>query len=124
MEFCAGGDLSRFIHTRRILPEKVARVFMQQLGKSLRPRLPVVCLPATPLPRLRAPALLAGASFPAWVCRALSSPRASPRLKDVVRDTEAVALIWEKSRPQWLVPKCFVKRKSRSLKVWGIQGGF
>ncbi|XP_005666206.1 serine/threonine-protein kinase ULK3 isoform X5 [Sus scrofa] len=31
MEFCAGGDLSRFIHTRRILPEKVARVFMQQL---------------------------------------------------------------------------------------------
>lgn len=35
MEFCAGGDLSRFIHTRRILPEKVARVFMQQLGKSL-----------------------------------------------------------------------------------------
>lgn len=36
MEFCAGGDLSRFIHTRRILPEKVARVFMQQLGKSQR----------------------------------------------------------------------------------------
>lgn len=35
MEFCAGGDLSRFIHTRRILPEKVARVFMQQLGKKL-----------------------------------------------------------------------------------------
>lgn len=33
MEFCAGGDLSRFIHTRRILPEKVARVFMQQLGE-------------------------------------------------------------------------------------------
>ncbi|XP_063099412.1 serine/threonine-protein kinase ULK3 isoform X5 [Cavia porcellus] len=31
MEFCAGGDLSRFIHARRILPEKVARVFMQQL---------------------------------------------------------------------------------------------
>uniref|UniRef100_A0A8C6RPS1 non-specific serine/threonine protein kinase n=1 Tax=Nannospalax galili TaxID=1026970 RepID=A0A8C6RPS1_NANGA len=31
MEFCAGGDLSRFIHTRRILPEKVTRVFMQQL---------------------------------------------------------------------------------------------
>ncbi|KAF6352743.1 unc-51 like kinase 3 [Rhinolophus ferrumequinum] len=31
MEFCAGGDLSHFIHTRRILPEKVARVFMQQL---------------------------------------------------------------------------------------------
>lgn len=35
MEFCAGGDLSRFIHTRRILPEKAARVFMQQLGKNL-----------------------------------------------------------------------------------------
>ncbi|XP_066885458.1 serine/threonine-protein kinase ULK3 isoform X3 [Kogia breviceps] len=35
MEFCAGGDLSRFIHTRRILPEKVARVFMQQLASAL-----------------------------------------------------------------------------------------
>lgn len=44
MEFCAGGDLSRFIHTRRILPEKVARVFMQQLGKSLR-RTPCSLLP-------------------------------------------------------------------------------
>lgn len=33
MEFCAGGDLSRFIRTRRILPEKVARIFLQQLGK-------------------------------------------------------------------------------------------
>ncbi|NXF35988.1 ULK3 kinase, partial [Nyctibius bracteatus] len=33
MEFCAGGDLSRFIRMRRILPEKVARVFLQQLGK-------------------------------------------------------------------------------------------
>uniref|UniRef100_A0A7N4PZ22 non-specific serine/threonine protein kinase n=1 Tax=Sarcophilus harrisii TaxID=9305 RepID=A0A7N4PZ22_SARHA len=31
MEFCAGGDLSRFIRTRRILPEKVARIFLQQL---------------------------------------------------------------------------------------------
>ncbi|XP_068266472.1 serine/threonine-protein kinase ULK3 isoform X2 [Nyctibius grandis] len=31
MEFCAGGDLSRFIRMRRILPEKVARVFLQQL---------------------------------------------------------------------------------------------
>nr|KAF6503342.1 unc-51 like kinase 3 [Molossus molossus] len=36
MEFCAGGDLSRFIHTRRILPEKVARVFMQQLASALK----------------------------------------------------------------------------------------
>ncbi|XP_023608885.1 serine/threonine-protein kinase ULK3 isoform X5 [Myotis lucifugus] len=35
MEFCAGGDLSRFIHTRRILPEKVARVFMQQIASAL-----------------------------------------------------------------------------------------
>ncbi|GAB1294272.1 Serine/threonine-protein kinase ULK3 [Apodemus speciosus] len=35
MEFCAGGDLSRFIHTRRILSEKVARVFMQQLASAL-----------------------------------------------------------------------------------------
>ncbi|XP_048960247.1 serine/threonine-protein kinase ULK3 isoform X5 [Canis lupus baileyi] len=35
MEFCAGGDLSRFIHTRRLLPEKVARVFMQQLASAL-----------------------------------------------------------------------------------------
>lgn len=44
MEFCAGGDLSRFIHTRRILPEKVARVFMQQLGKSP-PHAPCSLLP-------------------------------------------------------------------------------
>ncbi|XP_014437415.1 serine/threonine-protein kinase ULK3 isoform X3 [Tupaia chinensis] len=35
MEFCAGGDLSRFIHARRILPEKVARIFMQQLASAL-----------------------------------------------------------------------------------------
>uniref|UniRef100_A0A8C4J243 non-specific serine/threonine protein kinase n=1 Tax=Dromaius novaehollandiae TaxID=8790 RepID=A0A8C4J243_DRONO len=35
MEFCAGGDLSHFIRTRRILPEKVARIFLQQLGKQL-----------------------------------------------------------------------------------------
>uniref|UniRef100_A0A669P4B8 Serine/threonine-protein kinase ULK3 n=1 Tax=Phasianus colchicus TaxID=9054 RepID=A0A669P4B8_PHACC len=33
MEFCAGGDLSRFIRMRRILPEKVARIFLQQLGE-------------------------------------------------------------------------------------------
>ncbi|XP_025923976.1 serine/threonine-protein kinase ULK3 isoform X3 [Apteryx rowi] len=31
MEFCAGGDLSHFIRMRRILPEKVARIFLQQL---------------------------------------------------------------------------------------------
>ncbi|XP_066492392.1 serine/threonine-protein kinase ULK3 [Tiliqua scincoides] len=36
MEFCAGGDLSRFIHTRRILPEKVARIFLQQLACALK----------------------------------------------------------------------------------------
>ncbi|XP_060030204.1 serine/threonine-protein kinase ULK3 isoform X4 [Erinaceus europaeus] len=35
MEFCAGGDLSRFIHSRRVLPEKVARVFVQQLASAL-----------------------------------------------------------------------------------------
>lgn len=34
MEFCAGGDLSRFIRMRRILPEKVARIFLQQLGEN------------------------------------------------------------------------------------------
>uniref|UniRef100_A0A672V1G5 Serine/threonine-protein kinase ULK3 n=1 Tax=Strigops habroptila TaxID=2489341 RepID=A0A672V1G5_STRHB len=36
MEFCAGGDLSRFIRMRRILPEKVARVFLQQLACALK----------------------------------------------------------------------------------------
>ncbi|NWJ11581.1 ULK3 kinase, partial [Crypturellus undulatus] len=36
MEFCAGGDLSRFIRTRRILPEKVVRVFLQQLACALK----------------------------------------------------------------------------------------
>uniref|UniRef100_A0A8D2KT87 Serine/threonine-protein kinase ULK3 n=1 Tax=Varanus komodoensis TaxID=61221 RepID=A0A8D2KT87_VARKO len=36
MEFCAGGDLSRFIHARRILPEKVARIFLQQLACALK----------------------------------------------------------------------------------------
>ncbi|NWU66423.1 ULK3 kinase, partial [Pterocles burchelli] len=36
MEFCAGGDLSRFIHLRRILPEKVARIFLQQLACALK----------------------------------------------------------------------------------------
>ncbi|NWT11253.1 ULK3 kinase, partial [Vireo altiloquus] len=36
MEFCAGGDLSRFIRMRRILPEKVARIFLQQLACALK----------------------------------------------------------------------------------------
>uniref|UniRef100_A0A8D0H5P2 Serine/threonine-protein kinase ULK3 n=1 Tax=Sphenodon punctatus TaxID=8508 RepID=A0A8D0H5P2_SPHPU len=36
MEYCAGGDLSRFIRTRRILPEKVARIFLQQLACALK----------------------------------------------------------------------------------------
>ncbi|XP_018778830.1 serine/threonine-protein kinase ULK3 isoform X2 [Serinus canaria] len=36
MEFCAGGDLSRFIRMRRMLPEKVARVFLQQLACALK----------------------------------------------------------------------------------------
>ncbi|KAM4660385.1 serine/threonine-protein kinase ULK3 isoform 2-T3 [Amazona ochrocephala] len=36
MEFCAGGDLSRFIRMRRILPEKVTRVFLQQLACALK----------------------------------------------------------------------------------------
>ncbi|EMP30190.1 Serine/threonine-protein kinase ULK3 [Chelonia mydas] len=36
MEFCAGGDLSHFIRTRKILPEKVARLFLQQLACALK----------------------------------------------------------------------------------------
>lgn len=44
MEFCAGGDLSRFIRTRRLLPEKVARIFLQQLGETT--------LPGSPFPGL------------------------------------------------------------------------
>ncbi|NXS24188.1 ULK3 kinase, partial [Mystacornis crossleyi] len=36
MEFCAGGDLSRFIQMRRLLPEKVARIFLQQLACALK----------------------------------------------------------------------------------------
>ncbi|GCC20094.1 hypothetical protein chiPu_0018734, partial [Chiloscyllium punctatum] len=35
MEFCAGGDLSHFIRTRRALPEGVARRFLQQLASAL-----------------------------------------------------------------------------------------
>ncbi|XP_026565621.1 serine/threonine-protein kinase ULK3 [Pseudonaja textilis] len=36
MEYCAGGDLSRFIRSRRILPEKVACIFLQQLACALK----------------------------------------------------------------------------------------
>jgi len=32
MEYCGGGDLSRFIQQRRILPQNVARLLLQQLG--------------------------------------------------------------------------------------------
>lgn len=35
LEWCSGGDLSRFIRSRRILPERVARRFLQQIGQSL-----------------------------------------------------------------------------------------
>lgn len=35
MEFCAGGDLSRFIRSKRMLPENVTRIFLQQLACSL-----------------------------------------------------------------------------------------
>lgn len=34
LEWCSGGDLSRFIRSRRILPERVARRFLQQIGQS------------------------------------------------------------------------------------------
>ena len=33
MEYCSGGDLSRFIHSRRVLPEDIARRFLRQLGR-------------------------------------------------------------------------------------------
>ena len=32
MEYCGGGDLSRFIQQRRILPENVAKLLLQQIG--------------------------------------------------------------------------------------------
>ncbi|XP_051898539.1 serine/threonine-protein kinase ULK3 isoform X2 [Pristis pectinata] len=35
MEYCAGGDLSHFIRSRRVLPERVARRFLQQLASAL-----------------------------------------------------------------------------------------
>uniref|UniRef100_A0A8C9TVW4 Serine/threonine-protein kinase ULK3 n=1 Tax=Scleropages formosus TaxID=113540 RepID=A0A8C9TVW4_SCLFO len=35
LEFCSGGDLSRFIRSRRLLPERVARCFLQQIACAL-----------------------------------------------------------------------------------------
>ncbi|KAL4613208.1 serine/threonine-protein kinase ULK3 isoform X2 [Arapaima gigas] len=35
LEWCSGGDLSRFIHSRRLLPEGVARRFLQQIACAL-----------------------------------------------------------------------------------------
>ncbi|XP_075713913.1 serine/threonine-protein kinase ULK3 [Rhinoderma darwinii] len=35
-EYCPGGDLSRFIRTRRILPEKATQIFLQQLASALK----------------------------------------------------------------------------------------
>ncbi len=36
LEWCSGGDLSRFIRSRRILPERVARRCLQQIGTHTR----------------------------------------------------------------------------------------
>ncbi|KAJ8247922.1 hypothetical protein GJAV_G00252110 [Gymnothorax javanicus] len=35
LEWCSGGDLSRFIRSRRLLPEKVTRRFLQQIACAL-----------------------------------------------------------------------------------------
>ncbi|KAJ7365865.1 Serine/threonine-protein kinase ulk3 [Desmophyllum pertusum] len=35
MEYCSGGDLSRFIHSRRVLPEDITRRFLRQLALAL-----------------------------------------------------------------------------------------
>ncbi|XP_064620931.1 serine/threonine-protein kinase ULK3-like [Lineus longissimus] len=35
MEYCGGGDLSQFIHTKRRLPEHMMKKFLQQLAKAL-----------------------------------------------------------------------------------------
>ncbi|XP_067105073.1 serine/threonine-protein kinase ULK3 isoform X2 [Osmerus mordax] len=35
LEWCSGGDLSRFIRSRRLLPERVARRFLQQIACAL-----------------------------------------------------------------------------------------
>lgn len=34
MEYCDGGDLSHFIHSRQILAESTARRFLRQLGNT------------------------------------------------------------------------------------------
>jgi serine/threonine protein kinase len=36
MEYCAGGDLSAFIKSRRTIPEKYVRRFVQQIGMALK----------------------------------------------------------------------------------------
>ncbi|GAA6082530.1 hypothetical protein Q7C36_009520 [Tachysurus vachellii] len=36
LEWCSGGDLSRFIRSRRILPERVAHLFLQQIACALK----------------------------------------------------------------------------------------
>lgn len=36
LEWCSGGDLSRFIRSRRLLPERVARRFLQQIACALK----------------------------------------------------------------------------------------
>lgn len=38
MEYCAGGDLSAFIKSRRTIPEKYVRRFVQQIGMVLKLR--------------------------------------------------------------------------------------
>jgi serine/threonine-protein kinase ULK/ATG1 len=35
MEFCGGGDLSHFIRSKRALPERIVRKFLQQIGMNL-----------------------------------------------------------------------------------------
>lgn len=35
MEYCNGGDLSSFIHSRQTLNEKVCQLFLQQLASAL-----------------------------------------------------------------------------------------
>ena len=36
MEYCAGGDLSTFIRSKRIVPEKYAKKFVQQIACALK----------------------------------------------------------------------------------------
>ena len=36
MEYCAGGDLSNFIRSRRTIPEKYVRRFLQQISFALK----------------------------------------------------------------------------------------